>query len=172
MAFFKNSAEPASNGAATHMTFRVGGQLYGIPIDMVSEVVPAAGLAPLKDWDDAVVGQLELRGAALIVLDMGLRLTGRAVETTSNCCILIVRRENARSGCLFGEPGALIHVPEDKAELSGCLVDRAEAALCIPQRLQITPENTSLSSAVHGFPLYRCGAETILLPPRELCFPR
>jgi purine-binding chemotaxis protein CheW len=52
------------------VTFRLAGQLYGLPIAVVQEVQQLAELLPLPDDDPALVGLIELRGSVVPVLDL------------------------------------------------------------------------------------------------------
>lgn len=172
MAFFSNATVTITSGSTLpHMTFLVGGQLYGIPMDKVSEVVALDKMAPLCTADPAVVGEIELRGSALVIVDMGIRLLGKAISPGSKSCILIVQRAAARSGCLFEAPDAIVNIPPQAIELSGCLVAAADKIESIPQTAIVTPENTSASGKAHGWPLYRTGKKTILLPESKLFYP-
>ena len=173
MGFFKSvERRAATPQTATHMTFRLGGQLYGIPLELVSEVIPLTAPAPLHSGDEAVVGEIELRGSALVVVDMGLRLRGTPVPPSSKNCILIVRRAGARSGCLFEAAEGMVRIPAEEIELSGCLVEAADGVIAIAETATASPENASLSGEDHGFPLYKTAEDTILLPARTLFFPQ
>lgn len=52
------------------VAFRLAGQLYGLPIDVVQEIQQLAELLPLPDDDPALVGLIELRGSVVPVLDL------------------------------------------------------------------------------------------------------
>lgn len=170
MAFF-DGAVKAPKTRNTHMTFRLKDQLYGIPLDMVSHVVALEGMLPLKASDPAVVGELELMGGAAVVLDMGVRLLGKPIKDTSGKCVVIVKRSQARSGCLFDAPQGLACIPEGEIEACGLLADDVEGVRAIPED-GITPaEDASTSGETKGYPLYRSKSETILLPDPETFFP-
>ncbi len=165
MAFFGDTLrEGAAHKPATHLTFRVGGQTYAVPVDILREVTRPGDIARFCSYDPAVVGETSLRGDALIVVDMGLRLTGEPVRA-NDACMLVVSRETARAACLVSAPG-------DMVTLAGCLVDEAVAVRAVDEENVRAPENASVSGARHGFPLYPLDGETVLLPPVEAFFPQ
>lgn len=171
MPFFTPSARAgAARKAATHMIFRVGEQLYGIPLDMVSEVVSAQRLSPIRSDDAAVCWEMELRGGAIIVIDMGMRLQGARLARGDNNCVLVIGERGARSGCLTGAPEELASIPEDEIIHSGCLVEEAKFAARIPECYIKTPENSG--GGGYGYPLCTMGGEIVLLPSREAFYPR
>lgn len=171
MAFFKDIKDfTPSKRIGTHITYRVGGQLYAVSIDMVSEVIRCSGIVPVKDADDAVIGRIELRNRALVVIDMGIRLQGKPITISSKSLIIVVKRDEvkARSGCLNKNPGDAISISPD---LSACLLDGVEKVTAIPKRESVAPENASNSGATHGYYIYEGDGETILLPDRKLYYP-
>lgn len=72
------------------VAFRLAGQLYGLPIDVVQEIQQLAELLPLPDDDPALVGLIELRGAVVPVLDLralvGLEESSYTLETPMVFC--------------------------------------------------------------------------------------
>lgn len=55
-------------------TFRLGGRLYGVPVDRVREVLRAAPITPVPQAPAAVRGLLHLRGAIVTVIDLAVVL--------------------------------------------------------------------------------------------------
>lgn len=72
------------------VAFRLAGQLYGLPIDVVREIQQLAELLPLPDDDPALVGLIEIRGAVVPVLDLralvGLEHAAYTLETPMVFC--------------------------------------------------------------------------------------
>ncbi|MDY0340148.1 MAG: chemotaxis protein CheW [Coriobacteriia bacterium] len=72
------------------VAFRLEGQLYGLPIDVVREIQQLAELLPLPDDDPALVGLIELRGTVVPVLDLrilvGLPEVSYSLETPMVFC--------------------------------------------------------------------------------------
>lgn len=64
--------DEAVSGASVDrvVTFRLAGQLYGLPIAVVQEVQQLAELLPLPDDDPALAGLIEIRGSVVPVLDL------------------------------------------------------------------------------------------------------
>lgn len=72
------------------VAFRLAGQPYGLPIDVVREIQQLAELLPLPDDDPALVGLIEIRGAVVPVLDLralvGLEHAAYTLETPMVFC--------------------------------------------------------------------------------------
>ena len=72
------------------VTFRLEGQLYGLPLAVVREIQQLAELLPLPDDDPALVGLIELRGSVVPVLDLraivGLPEASYSLETPMVFC--------------------------------------------------------------------------------------
>ncbi|MHB1136582.1 MAG: chemotaxis protein CheW [Coriobacteriia bacterium] len=81
---------PAERIIDRAVAFRLAGQLYGLPIDVVQEIQQLAELLPLPDDDPALVGLIELRGAVVPVLDLralvGLEEAPYTLETPMVFC--------------------------------------------------------------------------------------
>lgn len=172
MAFFGVAAKnTAFNRACTHLTFRVAGQLYAIEIGMVCEIAQAKAISPIADADPAVIGQIDLRSSALIVVDLGLRLRGKPIKPSAKSVIIVVKREKSRSACLLDAPEGLISISPEDLPPNGCLVDEATGVVGIPESDVVPPENASVSGRERGFRMYKTKNEIILLPDREKFYP-
>lgn len=56
------------------MTFTVGGDLYGIPIEEILEVLPDRPLTPVPLAPDTIAGLINLRGQIVTAVDLRQRL--------------------------------------------------------------------------------------------------
>lgn len=145
MGFFnrdkKNTKTPP--GTERYMTFKVMGQIYGIPAAIVSEVSALGEISELPDESGEIAGVMELKGHALIVLDLGMRLLGRHIERTERTCALVVGYD--------GKPE------------SACLIDAALDIINVPfERMDV--------KTAEGFQLYKNNGENILLPDTQMFF--
>ncbi|HKR58306.1 MAG TPA: chemotaxis protein CheW, partial [Pyrinomonadaceae bacterium] len=56
------------------VTFRIGTELYGVPISAVQEIVRVPAIAKIPHSPDFVEGVINLRGRVITVVDMRKRL--------------------------------------------------------------------------------------------------
>ena len=82
---FSRDAEGAREGDVTRrwIGFELAGQLYGVPILAVQEVLATAEIEPVPGTPPEVLGVINLRGQIVTVVDLRLRLGLLASETAS-----------------------------------------------------------------------------------------
>jgi purine-binding chemotaxis protein CheW len=68
------SAHHSNAGQAEYVTFKVGGQLFGLPIGQVQDVFVPGRLTPVPTAPDEFAGVLNLRGRIVTAIDMRVRL--------------------------------------------------------------------------------------------------
>lgn len=72
-----------------YLTFGVAEEEYGVPIQMVQEIVGAMTVTPLPDAPPHVLGVVNLRGAVIPVVDMGARLGLRGTDRTERVIVVV-----------------------------------------------------------------------------------
>ena len=145
MGFFSKSEREARALANTerYMAFKIGGQVYGAPLAIVSEVTKLGEISSLPDESGEILGVMEYKGNAVIVLNLSVRLGLKATEMTEKTCVLVVERGGeAESGCLIDEPLSIIEIPREQMEVK----------------------------SMDGFRLCRLNDKNILLPDTEKFF--
>jgi purine-binding chemotaxis protein CheW len=91
---------------------RVGAEQYAVALDVLRRLQPARGLTPLPCTPPFVAGLLNVRGALVTVLDLGVALGLRAaptVEPTSQ--VLLVEVPRGEVGLLVDEALGVEQVP-------------------------------------------------------------
>jgi purine-binding chemotaxis protein CheW len=68
------SAQHSNADQAEYVTFKVGGQLFGLPIAQVQDVFMPGRLTPVPTAPAEFAGVLNLRGRIVTVIDMRVRL--------------------------------------------------------------------------------------------------
>lgn len=60
------------DAAAAHpwVTFRLGSQVYGLPVAPIEQIVPMVTITPLPEIGEPVVGMINVRGRAVTVVDL------------------------------------------------------------------------------------------------------
>lgn len=76
--------------AAQAVTFRLGDQIYALPIEKVQEIQQIVDMLPLPDADPALVGLIDLRGTVVPAIDLrtlvGLPAAPYELETPMIFC--------------------------------------------------------------------------------------
>ena len=105
------------------VSFRLGSQVFGIPVSGVQEVVPAQPLTRIPRADPALAGLLNLRGQIVTAIDLRSRLHISDSE---------------------GRESPMNIVVSDRGELFSLVVDSVGDVLSVPGgRLEGTPGNLS-----------------------------
>ncbi|TAN35390.1 MAG: purine-binding chemotaxis protein CheW, partial [Verrucomicrobia bacterium] len=116
---------PAQKAANQYLTFTLGGELFGIAIGYIKEIIEYGEVSSVPMMPSVIRGVINLRGAVVPVLDLELRF-GRAASTISKrSCIVILEREEKGRGDHEGEP-------EEPAQYLGMIVDAVNEVLEIP----------------------------------------
>ena len=78
--------------------FEVRGQLFGIDVQQIREIVRSQAVTPLPQAPGLIEGVIDLRGAIVPVVDLGRALGGHPIEDGRRARIAIVEVE----GLVFG----------------------------------------------------------------------
>lgn len=105
----------ASAAPAQFLSFMLGQDMFAIGILAVREILEYAGVTPVPQMPPAISGVINLRGTAVPVLDLALRLERAPSPIGKRTCIIVVEVE--------GEDGPFV---------IGILVDAVNAVLDIP----------------------------------------
>ena len=82
--------------ADMYLTFALGDEEYGVGIAGVTEIVGMQRIMPIPDMPPYLKGVINLRGAAVPVLDLGVRFRGeRTVQTSRTCFVILEVQANA-----------------------------------------------------------------------------
>lgn len=84
-----STSKDAAGRVQQYLTFLLKGDLYGIDILNIKEIIEHSGITPVPRMPNCVSGIINLRGAVVPVVDLGIRFTGRRSEITAKTCIVI-----------------------------------------------------------------------------------
>jgi purine-binding chemotaxis protein CheW len=107
-------APPAGAASAQYLTFLLGADLFAIGILAVKEIIEYHGVTALPGMPACISGVINLRGAAVPVLDLARRLERAAGALTKRSCIIVLE--------VAAEEGTFV---------IGVLVDAVQAVLDI-----------------------------------------
>ncbi|HEY1012482.1 MAG TPA: chemotaxis protein CheW [Herpetosiphonaceae bacterium] len=117
-------------GAAAIVTFRIGGQRYGLPISAVREVVQVPALTVLPGAAPALRGLLNRRGRYLPVLD-GRALTGvpaGAADLSLDSHVILLGGAEAELGLLVDQVVGVQPFAEGGQRAPGARLEPAAAS--------------------------------------------
>jgi chemotaxis signal transduction protein len=143
------------------LLFRVDGQRYGLPLDVVARVIPAVALAPLHGAPNAIRGVFIWQGEVVPTGDLRRRhrMAPREIALTDH--IIITRRGDRLLGVLAeGTTGVGRFKPEDISDAATVdhRPDMLEGTAYLPDgivliqsidRFLSPQEEASLTSAIH-----------------------
>lgn len=112
-----SSLRSEAPGAAQEriLLVRVGGELFGLPVGAVAEIVPVTGISRLEKAPLPVRGSVNLRGGAVVVVDLGLRLGLAAVDVIDSR-LVVVRSRGRRIALLVDAVEQLVEVDASSIE--------------------------------------------------------
>jgi len=105
------AGESEQRGSHHLVTFGLGRECYGVPIEMVQEIIRAAGITPVPGAPSQVRGVINLRGRIIPVLDLSKRLGLPEREESDEQRIMVVELGAKRLGMLVDSVAQVIRVP-------------------------------------------------------------
>lgn len=89
-----SSSEAASRGikelAGKYLTFRIGGEEYGLEILRVREIIGLMDITPVPRTPTSIRGVINLRGRIIPVLNLRVKFDMPVVDDTDETCIIVV----------------------------------------------------------------------------------
>lgn len=121
--------ESPTDGGERLLRVRAAGQVCGVPLADVHEIVPLGRLTRVPGAPAYVLGLMNLRGVLVTVLDLARRL-GLREEPTAR--------------------GVVLLVPRDGSGVAGCAVDAVRDVVPVPGELAPAPGNADGGRIVCG----------------------
>jgi purine-binding chemotaxis protein CheW len=109
-----------SAGVAQYLTFLVGGMEYAIDILTVREIIGYEAAKRVPQTPSFLKGVVSLRGAALPVVDLAVKLSLPEIEAEKRACVLIVdgvyAGESIAMGFVVESVGRVLDVASDAVQ--------------------------------------------------------
>jgi len=112
------------------ISFRVAGQLLGIPVQMVQEVLTAQRITRVPLAPPEVAGFLNLRGQIVTAVDLRARLDLKPREPGATVMNVVVQDEEELFSLLVDEVGDVIEVSRDIFEEPPATLDERWRESC------------------------------------------
>ncbi|EXJ14947.1 chemotaxis protein CheW [Imhoffiella purpurea] len=107
-------------GTSQYLTFTVAGQMFGIGILAIKEIIQYGAVSSVPMMPDFIRGVINLRGAVVPVVDLSARFHGRAAEAGRRSCIVIVEMNEEGSvqdvGILVDSVSAVLEISPEEIE--------------------------------------------------------
>ena len=88
-------ATPAAGQVASiagkYLTFRLAGEIYGLPILKVQEIIRMMKITRVPKAPNFVLGVVNLRGKVIPIINMRLKFGLETVEDTERTCIIVIQ---------------------------------------------------------------------------------
>ena len=97
-----------------YLTFFIDGDVYGVEIAYVKEIMKMAVIAPVPDMPHFVEGIFSLRGELVGVLDVRKRFNKPPKEHDEETCIIVVVYDEFMLGLIVDAVEETAIIPEDK----------------------------------------------------------
>ncbi len=99
-----------------YLLFHLGGEIYGIPIHDVINIIELQKITEVPDVPNYVKGVINLRGAVIPTLDLRLRFGLEAKVYDDRTCIVIVQVKGKSFGLIVDTVAEVHEIPADKVD--------------------------------------------------------
>jgi purine-binding chemotaxis protein CheW len=89
------AAQAAALQEHQYLTFMLGGEVYGIGILGIKEIIEYDGLTVVPMMPASIRGVINLRGAVVPVMDLSVRFQRDPTKVTKRTCVVIMEVETA-----------------------------------------------------------------------------
>ncbi|WP_243112536.1 MULTISPECIES: chemotaxis protein CheW [Acutalibacteraceae] len=96
-----------------YLTFWTDGELFGLPISDVVQIISMQGITPLPDFPDYAKGVINLRGNIIPVIDIRVRFGKPEAEYNENTCIIVTSIEDSYMGFIVDAVDEVTDLDED-----------------------------------------------------------
>ncbi|KTS79076.1 membrane protein [Pseudomonas oryzihabitans] len=84
------------------LTFQLAGDLYGVNTGCVREIIEYGAVTAVPMLPPMLLGVINLRGAAVPVMDLGMRFRNQLTETSRRSCIVVLETQVGEGAQVFG----------------------------------------------------------------------
>lgn len=105
---------------AQYLTFLLGGEMFGVGILNVKEIIEYGNLTEIPMMPTFIRGVINLRGAVVPVIDLAARFGGKVTEIGRRTCIVIVEVPDGDSrhdiGIMVDAVSEVLEIPASEIE--------------------------------------------------------
>src|SRR3954463_15084909 len=97
--------------------FRVGTEVFGVPIALVHEIVRVPEITSVPDAHSYVQGVINLRGKIVSVIDLRRRFGEKETRPSKKNRILVAEAAGKLVGLIVDSASEVLKIPENEIEL-------------------------------------------------------
>ncbi len=106
--------------------FRIGKETFGVPIDLVHEIVRVPEITAVPDAPEYVEGVINLRGKIISVIDLRKRFGEKKIERNRKNRILVAEIERKMVGLIVDAASEVLRVSQNEIEDPPDVLNEAE----------------------------------------------
>jgi purine-binding chemotaxis protein CheW len=96
--------------------FRIGREMFGVPISMVREIVRVPEITSVPNAPDYIEGVINLRGRIIPVLDLRKRFGAKSAEPNKKNRIVVVELGARAIGLIVNSASEVLRIPPSEIE--------------------------------------------------------
>jgi len=96
--------------------FRIGKETFGIPIELVHEIVRVPEVTAVPDALEYVEGVINLRGKIISIVDLRKRFGEKAIQSTPKNRILVTNVDGTMVGLVVDTASEVLKLPHNQVE--------------------------------------------------------
>lgn len=105
--------EDDSEMRGKYLTFWIDGQLFGVPIADVVQIIGIQEITPIPDTPAYARGVINLRGSIIPVIDVRVRFGRPELEYNAHTCIIVTRLDEAYIGFIVDVVDEVTDIGDD-----------------------------------------------------------
>ena len=98
------------------MGFRIGRETFGVPINLVHEIVRVPEITSVPDAPDYVEGVINLRGKIVSIIDLRKRFAEREIIPHKKNRILVAELEGKMVGLIVDAASEVLKIPRSEID--------------------------------------------------------
>jgi len=118
------NAQLDGNNKNYYLTFNLNGQLFGMPIDSVREIVQLAEITQVPDSPICVVGVTKIRERIVPVVDLRVKFNLAKPDLDRGACVITLAGPHGLMGTLVESVQSVIQMPRSSLERPDTLAGR------------------------------------------------
>jgi purine-binding chemotaxis protein CheW len=96
--------------------FRIGKEIFAVPINLVHEIVRVPEITAVPDAPECIEGVINLRGKIISIVDLRKRFGETQIESSRKNRILVAEIDNKMVGLIVDAASEVIRLPEAEIE--------------------------------------------------------
>lgn len=96
--------------------FRIGKEIFGVPINLVHEIVRVPEITVVPDAPECIEGVINLRGKIISIVDLRKRFGETQIEASRKNRILVAEIDHKMVGLIVDAASEVIRLPESEIE--------------------------------------------------------